>query len=233
MAVGVADINAEKAQAVAAEIRKAGGAALAIQADVSDEESVNGMFDAFLNEYGRINYLAANAGIFIYGDFLSFSYEDWRTIMAVNVDGMLLCCRRAAKEMIRQGAGRGPYSIMLGLSQGSFSQDPPSAAYITSKWAGRGLMRSMALGLAKYDITVNGIGPGSVLTDLHRYVNGKIAEMNGMTVEAATEMMGKIYPLKGYQPAEEMAAIYSFAFSDRARNMTGMTIMDDGGNVMT
>lgn len=232
MTIGVADINYKNAESVARRINKDGGEAIAIEADVTSQESVDQMFDELIHAYGKINYLAANAGIFIHNDFLSFSFEDWRRIMSVNVDGVLLCCRRATKEMIRQGPELGPYSIMIGLSQGSFSQDPPSAAYCTSKWAARGLMRSIALNLAKHDITVNGIGPGSVMTSLHRYVNERLSIQNNITVEEATEMMGNIYPIKGYQPVGEMAAIYSFMFSAEARNITGITVMDNGGNVM-
>ncbi len=232
MAVGVADIDRARAEAVAQGIRDDGGEAIPIEADVTDEASVKAMFDTLLDAYGKVNYVGANAGVFIYGDFLTFSYEDWRRMLDINVTGMLLTCRYGARQMISQGPALGPYSMMLGLSQGSFMQDPPSTCYITTKWAARGLMRSMACDLAPYDITVNGIGPGSVLTDLHRYVNEQIAARKGMTVEEATAMMGNGYPLKGYQSAEEMAAIYRFAFSDEARNITGVTIMDNGGNVM-
>lgn len=232
MAVGVADLDLEAAEAVATQIRAGGGEALAIQADVTSEASVDAMFDALLAQYGRVNYVGANAGIFIWGDFLTFGWEDWKRMSAVNVRGMLLTCRRGARQMIQQGPELGPYSMVCGLSQGSFMEDPPSTAYITTKWAGRGLMRSMAASLAPYDITVNGIGPGSVLTDLHRGVNQAMAARQGKTEAEVEEMMGRIYPLKGYQTAEEMAAVYAFLFSDQARSITGVTVMDNGGNVM-
>ena len=199
---------------------------------MTSEASVDAMFDELLAAFGHVNYVGANAGIFIYGSFLDFTFEDWRRLMDVNVKGMMLTCRRGAREMIAQGAERGPYSIMLGLSQGSFMQDPPSSCYITTKWASRGLMRAMATNLARHGITVNGVGPGSVMTALHEYVNEQIARDKGMTVEEAAQMMGRVYPLKGYQTAEEIASVYSFAFSAEARAITGITIMDNGGNVM-
>ena len=232
MAVGVADINEAEAVRVAAAISDAGGEALAIHMDVSDEASVEAGFDELVERFGHLNYLVANAGIFIYGDFDSFSANDFAKIMSVNVDGTLFCCRAAARRMLAQGGELGPYSIAITTSEGSFAQDPPSGAYITSKWAERGLMRSLARVLTPQGITVNGVGPGSVYTALHKYVNERFAEMNHMDLDKAAELFAKVRPVRGYQPAEEIAACFSYLLSDAARHVSGITLMDNGGHVM-
>ena len=232
MAVGVADINEAEAQRVADAICAAGGEALALRMDISDQASVDAGFAALVERFGHLNYLVANAGIFIYGDFDSFAEKDFAKIMSVNVDGTLFCCRAAARQMIEQGEAFGPRSIVITTSEGSFSQDPPSGAYITSKWAERGIMRSLARTLAPHGITVNGVGPGSVYTALHKYVNERFAEMNHMELDKATELFAKVRPVRGYQPVEEVASCFSYLLSDEARCLSGITLMDNGGHVM-
>ena len=232
MAVGVADINKVEADKVAQNIRDAGGEALALGIDISNLESVERGVSELVSRYGHLNYLVANAGIFIYGDLETYSYDDFKKVMSVNIDGTLFCCRTAAKQMIKQGRQMGPYSIAITTSEGSFTQDPPSGAYISSKWAERGLMRSISQALAPYDITVNGVGPGSVYTALHKHVNERFAQMNDVSIEKATELFAKVRPVRGYQPAEEIAECFAYLLSDAARNVSGITLMDNGGHVM-
>jgi NAD(P)-dependent dehydrogenase (short-subunit alcohol dehydrogenase family) len=196
MAVVVADIDLENACQTANIMKAAGNDSTALWVDVSNKESVDIMFDRLLSKYGRINYLAAMAQVNKLGDFLTFSLSDWEAVMETNVDGTLLCCQRAAKEMLKQGQDLGPCSIGIGLAQDAFEQTIDSVAFGTSNWTVRGLMRSLALSLAQDDITVNAVGQGENI----RF--------------------------------EEIASIYSFLFSDEARNITGTTIMDNYGATM-
>jgi meso-butanediol dehydrogenase/(S,S)-butanediol dehydrogenase/diacetyl reductase len=232
ISVGVADIDADGATKVAESIKSEGGSALPIAMDVTDAHSVHEGMEAFVSAFGHINYLVANAGIFIYKDFETFPIDDYRKVLGVNVDGQLFCCQEAARRMLGQGEKFGPRSIVFTTSEGSFSQDPPSGVYITSKWASRGLMRSVSEELFPQGINVNGVGPGSVYTDLHKYVNKRYAEMNDVPLEEATELFAKIRPIQGYQPAEEIAACISYLLSDEARHMSGITLLDNGGHVM-
>jgi NAD(P)-dependent dehydrogenase (short-subunit alcohol dehydrogenase family) len=232
MAVGIADLDYEGACDLAAEIRGNGGEACSLRIDVTDEASVDDAFDELLATYGHLNYVAANAGIFIYGDLMDFTYEDFSKVMDVNLDGVALVCSRAAARMKEQGDAFGPRSIVITTSEGSFTQDPPSGVYIASKWGSRGFMRSLALELAPSGITVNAVGPGSVYTHLHQYVNERFAEMNNVSLEEATNLFAKVRPIRGYQPAEEVAAVFSFLFSDAARSVTGISFLDNGGHVM-
>lgn len=232
MAVVVADIDERGASEVARDIECSGGVAKPVYVDVASSASVDRMLDGTMQMFGHLNYLAANAGIFVYGSYPGFPMESFDRIWSVNVTGTINCCQAALARMRAQESGCGRCSIAITTSEGSFSQDPPSTAYIASKWAVRGFMRSLALAARSDGVTVNAVGPGSVYTDLHRYVNERFAEMNDMPLEKATELFAKVRPIKGYQTAEEIAALFSFLFSDNAAAMTGVTLLDNGGHVM-
>ena len=98
MAVCVADIIADKAQAVAAEIKEAGGEAIAIQVDVTSPESQDKMFAAVLEAYGRLDCVASNAGILRNDPFTMISYETWDRLMSINLDGFVLCAQRLRRS---------------------------------------------------------------------------------------------------------------------------------------
>lgn len=199
MNVGVADSDYERAKEITDMIKEAGGEAMPFLVDVSDEKSVEEMFNGFLAAYGKINYFMASDIKHRHLDFLKITYEDWKNVMSTNICGTILCCRRAAKEMIKQGKGEGPYSILLAAPDEACSQNGNAVADCASSWGLRGFMRSMALNLAPEDITVNLMAPEE---------NDKAA-------------------------IKETAEIARFVFSDEARNVTGITIMDNGGNIMT
>ena len=230
MAVCVADIIADKAQAVAAEIKEAGGEAFAIQVDVTSPESQDKMFAAVLEAYGRLDCVASNAGILRNDPFTMISYETWDRLMSINLDGFVLCAQKAAEIMIKQGWGG---KIGFTLSQGGFAEnDNATVSYLVSKWAGRGLLRSLAVKLAPYGINVNGIGPGNIPTPMMDQIITDFAQAAGAPTEAIAASMETMAPLGRLQPAEEMAALYSYLFSDKAKNMTGFTIIDNGAGLL-
>ena len=146
MAVCVADIIADKAQAVAAEIKEAGGEAIAIQVDVTSPESQDKMFAAVLEAYGRLDCVASNAGILRNDPFTMISYETWDRLMSINLDGFVLCAQKAAEIMIKQGWGG---KIGFTLSQGGFAEnDNATVSYLVSKWAGRGWLPTVSMSMA-------------------------------------------------------------------------------------
>lgn len=223
MALGAADKDPASAKETADAIRRAGGRALDIGVDISKQVEVDAMFDALLQTYGKLNYLAANAGIYQCGDFLALSPDQWQTVMDVNVHGTLMCCQRAAKEMMRQGAEKGDRSILIALSQNAAAQNPWESACTTASWTQRGLMRSLAMAMAPHDITVNAIGVGRVDTPMAREAALRLKHRGGALSDTHR---GEA------QPAEEIAALYRFAFSREAHNITGMTFLDNGGETM-
>lgn len=158
--VVVADLDIRKAETVARSILEKGGDAIAIPLDISNKHFVDTAFDKAIAHYGSIRHLLLTNPDEPKTDFLSISLDEWNRIMQTQIDGAFLCCQRAAKEMIRQGNMGGHYSILFGLSGLSCSQSADQAPGCTSGWALHGLMRSLALNLAKYNIMVNAVAPG-------------------------------------------------------------------------
>lgn len=229
MQVGVVATSQESAQNVADEITAEGGAALPIAADVSRPEAVEQMFKTFLDAYGHLDCIAANAGIYMADTFLDMPYERFDRIQSVNLDGVLLCVQKAADIMIRQGKGG---HIGVTLSQGGFGESDHTFSYIVSKWAGRGLVRSIAKKYAKYGIKVNAIAPGNIPTPMFDSIVDTFAGQAGAPKDAILSNMTTSVPLGRLQPPEEMAALYSYLFSDAAKNMVGFTIIDNGAMML-
>ncbi len=229
MAVGVADISFDLAKKVAEEIRADGGDALAIKVDVTLPESVDQMFATLLEKYGHVDCLAANAGIFLNDTFLDMSYGQWDKIISINLDGAFLCGQKAAEIMLKQGAGG---CIGFTLSQGGFAENDAGFAYLVSKWAGRGLVRSLAVRLAPYGIRVNAIAPGNIPTPMLDYIIDEYTAASGAPRDAIQAGMVTMAPLGRLQPPEEMAALYAYLFSDRAKSMAGFTIIDNGAGIL-
>ncbi len=158
--VAAADLDIRKAETVARGISEKGGDAIAIPLDISNKHFVDIAFDKVIACYGSIRHLLLTNPEEPKTDFLSISLDEWNRTMQTQIDGAFLCCQRAAKEMILQGNMDGHYSILFGLSGLSCSQSADQAPGCTSDWALHGLMRSLALNLAKYNIMVNAVAPG-------------------------------------------------------------------------
>lgn len=229
MAVAVVDIVADAAQKVVEEIKANGGKAVAFTADVSSEKSVDEMFDAVLNEFGHIDNVAANAGIFMPDHLTNMIYDRWDKIMSINFEGAMLCTKKAAEVLIKQNKGG---RIACTVSQGGFAQsDGGTVAYCVSKWAARGFVKSLARRTAKYGINVNAIAPGNIPTPMMDGIIKVFAQGAGAPEEVIAQSMVNASPLARLQPTEEMAALYSYLFSDKASNITGLTIIDNGAGM--
>ncbi|NLB30422.1 MAG: 3-hydroxybutyrate dehydrogenase, partial [Alcaligenaceae bacterium] len=162
-AIGVADLNLEGAQNVVAEIEGAGGRAMAIEMDVTNEEQVNQGVDALVAHFGAVDVLISNAGIQIIESIDKFEYAQWKKMLAIHLDGAFLTTKAVLKHMYKDN--RGGSVIYMGSAH-SHEASVLKAPYVTAKHGLLGLNRVLAKEGAAHNVRSNVICPGFVLTPL-------------------------------------------------------------------
>lgn len=217
--VVLADLNLDGAETVAAEIRQAGGEALAVQADISNEADVNQMVTQALAAFGGINILINNAaalsrdviGLDSQTDAATLELDIWDRTMAVNLRGYLLCMRHVIPEMLKLGGG----SIINTSSVASLAAEPVRGAYAVSKAGVNQLSKHIATAYGKRGIRCNAVAPGCINTN------------------RATEKMYQAFIphllTPGLGSTENIARVVVFLASDDAAFITGQVIQADGG----
>ena len=210
--VAVNDIQAGAAQVVVDQISAAGGAALAVPADVSDRAQVDAMFAQIETHLGYVDVLYNNAGLIDTArHFLEADEAWWDRIVRVNLKSVFLCSRRAAAVMARRRRG-----VIISTSSGGATRaHRGNVAYDATKGGIEAMTRAMALDLAPYGIRVNGVVPGFINT-------------YGLT-EEQLRAREKTVPLGRYGVAEDLAGAALFLASDAAAYITGQFISVDGG----
>lgn len=162
-AVAIADINQAAADATAAEIVKAGGKAIGMAADVTDEAQVEAAVAKTIQVFGNIDILVSNAGIQIVHPVHEFSFADWKKMLAIHLDGAFLTTRACMRQMIASGKGG---SIIYMGSVHSKLASVLKAPYVTAKHGLLGLCKTVAKEGAAHNIRANVICPGFVRTPL-------------------------------------------------------------------
>jgi meso-butanediol dehydrogenase/(S,S)-butanediol dehydrogenase/diacetyl reductase len=211
-----------------AEIRVAGGEAMALPLDVRDESQVAGAIAAAVAHFGRLDFMINNAGVgFLIEPLVDTALARWRTVLEVNLTGAFLCTKHAAQQMIRQGQGGRVINI---ASQAAKSGHTHMAAYTASKHGMLGLTRSAALELGPHGITVNAICPNHVTTGLGRVQNEYFAKLRGFATveEYLRDMQGRI-PMRRVGLASDTAAACAFLCSSAADYVTGEAMNVSGG----
>ena len=219
--VAVLDWKADTAEATAAMIRDAGGEAVAIAVDVSQEPQVKAAFASVLSAYGALDILCSNAGIFSAADDRpvdALPIEVWSHIVAVNLTGMYLACKHGVAA-IRSTSGKGAV-VLTGSPTGMSGCTPANTAYGTSKAGVHGLSRIMAVDFAPHGIRVNVVVPGFTLTPIVREL---VADPEVYKWQVAN------IPLKRGAEPSEIAGAIAFLASDDASYMTGSFMFVDGG----
>ncbi len=207
----------ERAEAVASEIRAAGGNVTYLQVNVSDEEQVKGFIDAVVAQGGRIDGLVNNAGITRDGLVMRMSSEDWTSVIDTNLSGVFYACKAAARPMMSQRSGRiVNIGSIVGL-QGNAGQ----VNYSSAKAGLVGLTKSLARELASRNVFVNCVAPGFVETDM----TGKLND------EQKAAYFGNIPMKRGAQP-DEIASVVSFFLAQESSYITGQVLNVDGGLAM-
>ncbi len=209
--------DATPAQTLVAELEKNGQKAIAVEADVSKAADVENLVAACVKAYGSLDIMINNAGIEHRYPFVDTPDEVWDLVIAVNLTGAYLCSKAAAKQMIAQGRG----GRIVNIS--SIHEDvtaPTNAPYCATKGAVRMLMRTIAVELAPYKITVNNVGPGAVDTPMD--------EATKRNPVLDQELLSEI-PLRRWAEPPEIAALVAYLCSDAASYITGTTMFIDGG----
>lgn len=219
--VAVMDWKPEAAEAVVTAIRAEGGDALAVSVDVSKESQVEAAFAAIRRNYGRLDILCSNAGIFSAArdrpvDVLPV--EVWTDIVGVNLTGMYLACKHGV-ALIRATAGKGAV-VLTGSPTGMSGCTPANTAYGTSKAGVHGLSRIMAADYAPHGIRVNVVVPGFTLTPI-------VSEIKDDP--EFIRWMDTAIPMKRGADPREIAAAAAFLASEDASYMTGSFVFVDGG----
>lgn len=210
--------NAEKNQAATEKIAELGGTAASFVCDVSDEEQVVETMDQTIASMGRIDGLFANAGRGGTGTpFLELSLDEWRAVMDVNLDGVFLTLREAARRLVEQGDGG---SLVAVSSTSAIHGAAGNEAYGTAKTGLNGLVRALAVGLARYEIRVNSLLPGWTITDL---ASG--AYENDVFRAATT----KRTPVRRWADPSEFRSVGAFLADPSQTYHTGQEICVDGG----
>jgi NAD(P)-dependent dehydrogenase (short-subunit alcohol dehydrogenase family) len=218
-AIVAINFNQHKEGALAAmeSIRSRNGKAIIVQADVSSEESVQGMVDQVVGAYESIDILVNNAGVNSPTPFLKLTASEFKRIMEINVTGLFYVSQAVAKLMIARGKGGSILNVSSLVAQRPFSN---MAHYNASKGAVSMLTQSMALELSPYKIRVNEICPASVETDMLRVA---LQDPKNRNHRLETIPLGRIG-----QP-EDLAGAAIFLCSDEASWVTGASLVTDGG----
>jgi NAD(P)-dependent dehydrogenase (short-subunit alcohol dehydrogenase family) len=216
----------EAIEAVAEEINRDGGRAIAYRADIADEENVKHMIETTLAEYGKIDILVNNSGIAgPTAPVVKVSLEDWQRTFDINLTGAFLCAKYALPSMIEQKSG----CVLNITSVGGLGGYPYRSPYSASKWGMIGLTKTIALEVGRYNINANAIAPGPVRGPRIEAVLQKRAEQLGRSYEEVEQEMVEGTALKRMVENEDIAAMALFLASDEGRNITGETINISGG----
>jgi 3-oxoacyl-[acyl-carrier protein] reductase len=215
----VADLQGEKAQSVANELRAIGAECLAVAVNVASESSVKQMAGATFERFGRIDILANIAGIYFpKKSVVDLTEEDWDKTMDVNLGSNFLCCREFVPAMRRQKSGR-IISVASGIGHYGMRQ---FSHYAASKAAIMGFVKSLAREVGPDGITVNAICPGSANTSMPRQHRSE---------EEVLERL-KSTPLPHILEPEDIAGSITFLASDAAKFITGQSYNINCGNYM-
>jgi len=209
--------NYAEAAKVAEEIEKLGKKPLCIKCNVADEKDVAKMFDYIKQEWGYIDILINNAGTNINEDIFNTSYDNWKKIMGINIDGTFLCSKQAMLMMKERNYGRIINISSLAAHQGTMNG---SVHYGASKAGQLGFGKTLARTAAQFNITVNNIAPGLTATEL---LSARPKE--------EIEKIAEGIPL-GIGNVSDIAAAAVFLASNEAGYITGQTLDVNGGWLM-
>ncbi|MEQ1935020.1 MAG: SDR family NAD(P)-dependent oxidoreductase [Fimbriimonadaceae bacterium] len=214
--VGCLDVRAETAKASADKIVQAGGAAIPLTADITDEKQVDEAAKRLIDAYGAVDILVNNCAISLPGDLLTLPLDKWRRNIDVNLTGTFLCSRAVVRHMVERGRGGAIVNI---ANASSHRGRGGSIGYVTSKGGVLTFTRVLAIELAKHKIRVNSVSPTATGVAL---VSGK---------RHKDVAVPKGIPLDRFGEPEDVAGAVLYLASPAADYITGVDIPVDGGSL--
>lgn len=212
----IADLDAASAEAVVKEIEQAGGEAIALRVDVSDEAQNDAMVAQTLERFGAVHAAHLNAGIAVSSTVLDGDVAVWDQVIAVNLRGVYLGMRAVAPALRDAGGG----SIVATASVAGLRGGQGMPSYYASKHGVVGLVKAGAAELAEHGIRVNAVCPGVIDTPILGPAHG---------VDAITEVIGQIHLLGRVGQPEEVGELVAFLLGPRSQFLTGSAYTVDGG----
>jgi 3-oxoacyl-[acyl-carrier protein] reductase len=204
---------------VVREIEALGGKAVAAMGDVSDPKVPPRLADEASKAFGGVDILVSNAGLRRQTSFLDMSYEEWREILAVALDGAFLLGKAIVPQMVARGGG-----AFVALSGISTHVGTPNRCHVSASKSGlEGLMRALAVELAPHKITCNALSPGAIDT----------ARGAAAVGPAPANRLNRPIPLKRFGTVEEIAAMVRLLVGPEGTFITGQTIHVNGGEFLT
>lgn len=216
--------NQEKNRAAIDALKRHGTKVHAIQCDVGDEAGVEKAFAETLQQFGRVDACFANAGIGGGGSFAELSHEQWQRVLRVNLDGLFLSLRCAARHMKQRAEQGDKGGRLIGTSSlGARMGMPKGQAYAGSKGAVISIMQGLAVEFARYGVTANSVLPGHIETAMtaKNYANEKFANA----------VIPRI-PARRWGTPADFEGIAVYLMSDASAYHTGDSILIDGGFII-
>lgn len=220
MKVGVLDLDEAAGAETVSAITAAGGQALALGADVSDEASVQAAVERLASELGEPTVVVNNAGILRDNLLFKMSADDWDAVMNVHLRGAFLLTRAVQKYMVEQKWGR-----IVNMSSTSAQGNRGQANYSTAKAGLQGFTKTLAIELGKYGITANAIAPGFIVTEMTAATAARV----GADFEEFQKAAAAQTPVNRVGYPEDIAHTASFLVSEGAGFVSGQVIYVAGG----
>jgi 3-oxoacyl-[acyl-carrier protein] reductase len=224
----VAELDREGAERTAAEVKGLGRRVSVVRTDVTSRDDLTTMADRARAEFGRIDVLVNNAGIYRAAAPLDVTEEHWDAIMNVNAKAVFFATQAVLPTMIAQKRG----AIVSLASMAGKIGNRNNLPYNASKAAVISMTKSLALAHAADGIRVNCVCPGFVETDMWTYVSREQGKLMGLTPEEFTRQRASQVPLGRMERPEDVASVIGFLVSSKSGYMTGQALSVDGGLIM-